>query len=395
MIPSDCQVLVVGAGPAGGATACKLAELGLHVLVVDAKPFPRPKVCGGCLNGRSIASLKQLGVLDQLIQRGAIEVNQLRLVCRGNSLIAPLPPTLAVRRETMDDVVIQKAISRGAVFLPGISAHVEGGADSSLETRAVQLRSSTGSSTLRASIVVCADGLGHPSLTRVGSDPSNGLRCVVRSDSRVGLQALLPLEASEKNFPEFPAGRLTMVAGTDGYVGLTQVDGGFLNIAAAVSRKALSEKIGSGEPSFVIKRLIAEAGLSLPASLEGLRWTGTPALTQTSTCVALRRIFLVGDACGYVEPFTGEGMAWALAGAEALAPIVRLGCEAWSDELIDQWQSHVEQQIRSRQWMCHQLANLLRRPRLTRWVLALCQFMPMLPRYAIQIISGPGDHVCA
>ena len=64
-------------------------------------------------------------------------------------------------------------------------------------------------------------------------------------------------------------------------------------------------------------------------------WKGTPELTRRPVRLGAERLFAVGDAGGYVEPFTGEGVLWALSGARALAPLVARVAERWDPGLLD------------------------------------------------------------
>ena len=65
-LPSSCDVLVIGAGPAGSACAQQLAAAGLHVLLADQHDFPRDKICGDGLIPDSHAALRRLGVYDEV-----------------------------------------------------------------------------------------------------------------------------------------------------------------------------------------------------------------------------------------------------------------------------------------------------------------------------------------
>ena len=104
-----------------------------------------------------------------------------------------------------------------------------------------------------------------------------------------------------------------------GYVGIVRLEENKLDIAGAFDSEFVKSSGGLGPATAAI---LGEAGLPCPGSWISLPWKGTPALTRASARIADERLFLVGDAAGYVEPFTGEGMAWAVMSAAALAPIV-------------------------------------------------------------------------
>src|SRR4029077_7750493 len=96
-----------------------------------------------------------------------------------------------------------------------------------------------------------------------------------------------------------------------------------------------------------------------------------PPLTRRRPRLAGLRFFVLGDAAGYVEPFTGEGMAWALAAAVAVAPLADRAAVAWQPSLEREWERTSRQVVRHRQWTCRAAAAVLRRPWLTRAVVAL------------------------
>jgi flavin-dependent dehydrogenase len=94
--------------------------------------------------------------------------------------------------------------------------------------------------------------------------------------------------------------------------------------------------------------------------------------------VAGHRLFALGDATGYVEPFTGEGMAWALSSAVALAPLAEQAVRRWHPGLIAAWTRRHRRTVRHQQLTCHLLALVLRRPWLTAGLVGLLALAPGL-----------------
>ncbi len=381
------DALVIGAGIAGTATAIRLTMAGMEVLLVDAKAFPRAKVCGGCLNAKSLKQLDALGIRDAMDLTGAPAVTEIRMMCGSHEARWPMPPTRAISRETLDAILIRRAIELGVQFLSETTAHVEAPANGQevgqtgielTKSRRVKLKTrSGGAEVAKAHVVICADGLGHPSLRLLPE-----FRCHVRHDSRIGIQATF---AEDELVDAFPERLLTMVAGPSGYVGITRVEQSQLNMAAAINPKKLAHE---RRPEHLVRELLSRCRLPLPQSLSSATWTGTPPLTQQSGRVAGYRLFLVGDATGYIEPFTGEGMAWALAASEAVVPLACSARVEWSSSLAEQWPRVLKERIVKHQWICRLLAGLLRYPMLAGMTLELCRRMPSLPRKAMQSISG-------
>ncbi len=114
-------------------------------------------------------------------------------------------------------------------------------------------------------------------------------------------------------------------------------------------------------------------------------WHGTDLLTRRRRKISGQRLFVVGDACGYPEPLTGEGIAWALESAEAVAPLAISAIEQWSDELAVQWQQLHGRLVNRRHRKSRVIAYSLR-SRISRR--ALVQVVSLFPRLAAGIASN-------
>src|SRR5207237_8399470 len=131
-----------------------------------------------------------------------------------------------------------------------------------------------------------------------------------------------------------------------------------------------------GGPGHAAERILAEVGWPVPDHLAELPWRGTPALTRQTPRPAAERVMVLGDAAGYVEPFTGEGMAWALASARALTPLAVEAVGGWQPDLARRWQSLHRRLFGPRRRLCSAVTRLLRWPRLVRLVVGVLAWTP-------------------
>ena len=373
-------MVVIGAGVAGTATAIQTSKLGLQTLLVEAKAFPREKVCGGCLNQRAQAVLRRLGVLDELLARGACSLDKVEYRTPSLAIRWHLPPLVSVGRATLDGLLVENAIAGGAHFLPSTTAKIVAVQDQAHvekpPTRSVELRSpSQGAVTICSKVVIAADGL-----TR-SSQQNTDLRTKVADKGRIGVQFLVPSECIRMEEPN----QLTMIIGSEGYVGMCEIDGGRWDVAAAIDPKHLSNQT---RPSHVVENILRECSLPDIENIHEISSLATPSLTRTTSQSAQYRLFLVGDALGYIEPFTGEGMAWSLQTSELVLPFIERAYQGWSEDLIASWDRQLKISIRRRQWICRFLSAATRMPRTASLLLRLCDAVPpvrnMLIRGAVQ-----------
>ncbi|MBM4077144.1 MAG: FAD-binding protein, partial [Planctomycetes bacterium] len=141
-LSQDWDVVIIGAGIAGAASAIICSQLGLKTLLVEKQKFPREKVCGCCLNHRAIQMLDELNVLDRLNERGANPLNRIKFIYGGRSIQIPLRHSFALSRGALDEALVQTAVEHGCVFRDQVTARVVPQRES-IETSASNDRNST------------------------------------------------------------------------------------------------------------------------------------------------------------------------------------------------------------------------------------------------------------
>ena len=364
------DIVVIGAGVAGAAFAAHVAHPSRRVLLVERSQWPRPKVCGCCLNGAAVAPLQRLGLGDALYNAG-IQLNRVRILARSKTATLAVPSGIALSRLVLDELIVSRAIESGAEFLPGVAATIT--ASKSAQQWSVQLRTAHGVRTISANVVIAADGLCGSSL--------NGLdlfQPIVSPRAWFGVGGTLTGVTEES----CGNGAISMHVATHGYAGLVRLGSRTVNLAAAMNPDWTREV---GGPAQAIAAIINEArGEGASFDLGSAQLRGTGLLTRRRPIVSRPGLLVIGDASGYIEPFTGEGMAWALAGAEAAAGMVNAGLNA--SELATSWAHWHTSQLRSRQRTCTLIRELLRRPRLVSGVLSAIGTIPAAAQVASAIV---------
>jgi flavin-dependent dehydrogenase len=367
------DVVVIGAGPAGAVSARQLARQGMKTLLLDAKPYPRFKVCGGSLNSRALSVLRQCGLESVLHNCRGSHINEFHLIVGRQSELFHLPTGMAVSRATFDNLLARAALEAGATFIDYTQGIVRPQMHSG--RRDVTLRRHGEQVSIRARVVVCADGLSRSSVKLLDE---------FRSDTALGSRVGVGMVARDDG-AACPAGRITMVVTNEGYVGLTRIDERNISIAAALDPHLLR----NSPSEEVLLVTLARAGVLDSSLARPEAWQGTPPLTSRPNRVASERLFMVGDSSGYVEPFTGEGIAAALEGAVAVVPLAVEACAGWKPALAARWEETHRRVVYDKQTTCRRLAWVLRYPAATSGLLTLCRWFPPAARHVMDRVNHP------
>ncbi|HXH24320.1 MAG TPA: geranylgeranyl reductase family protein [Vicinamibacterales bacterium] len=166
-IPSTCDVLVIGAGPAGAAAACRLARTGLRVVLVDQHAFPRDKVCGDGLIGDALGALDTLGLSAAVAARAA-HATALQVYAPGGRSV-PLSGTFAcIPRLELDALLVDAAAEAGAsVAAPATAV---GAVDEGGRVRGARIVAGRREQRVEAAFTLLATGANPHVLTAFGLD---------------------------------------------------------------------------------------------------------------------------------------------------------------------------------------------------------------------------------
>ena len=314
---ADADVIVVGAGPGGSATAYHLAKHGVRVLLLEKTEFPREKVCGDGLTPRAVKQLVDMGV-DVSPEAGWLRNKGLRVIGGGLRLelnwpeLAYYPDFGLVRtRLDFDDILAKQAVKAGAILRTGhnvTSALLDGEG----RITGVNVKTPDGEQTLSAPLTIAADGVSGRLPTSLGvakrEDRPMGVavrryyRCPVKADDDY-LESWLELRSRDGGDKLLPGYGWIFGMG-DGRV---NVGLGVLNSSAAYGqtnyREMLLDWLAATPQDWGLCDEANADGKILGAALP-MGFNRTPHYT--------RGLMLVGDSGGMVNPFNGEGIAYAM-----------------------------------------------------------------------------------
>ncbi|HVP13621.1 MAG TPA: NAD(P)/FAD-dependent oxidoreductase [Phycisphaerae bacterium] len=323
---SEFDVATIGAGPAGSAAAVELARAGRRVVVFEKRLFPREKVCGGCLSGSAVARLRALAGPDQHLP--GVEARSITFVIGVHRLACdPQGATRIVFRAELDEWLANLAAAAGAEVRYGRAAGLERGDDGwEVVVDGVNVHAGT---------ILAACGLSTMP-RRLG---------IVGKTVKRRMIAQQWVQPSTQGLPALGCVEMHWLRG--GYVGLAS-PAADRSVVAIAADAPMDPREGAWAR---LRRLNPGAALwsSLPLDaprLYGARGAaGFPWLPRR---LGADNVLLIGDAAGYVEPFTGEGMAQAMCSASCAARAVLGGGEVLRDYTALMRSSHRPAEARVR-----------------------------------------------
>jgi len=330
--PASCDVLVIGAGPAGSACALALARAGHDVLLADQHAFPRDKVCGDGLIPDTHAALRRLGVYDEVAAL-ALPVAHVRCVGPRGGYV-DVPGTLSVLpRRLLDHVLVRAAQRAGARLLAPLrfeaplldGDRVAGG----------RFRAGDARHEIAARWVVLATGAAPQPLVAAGL-------CERRTPSGIALRGYVRNEAMSGRIAQLQIVWHPRLRG--GYGWIFPAPGGLFNIGAGLTDSHVMQRNGKGRMQDLNLRHMLDdlcavyaparelmaggelqgdfKGAPLRCSLRGARWS-RPGL------------LVAGEAAGSTYAFSGEGIGKAMETGLLAAAALREQSQG-SDETVRQ-----------------------------------------------------------
>ena len=279
---------------------------------------------------------------------------------RGARLRLAIPAGYAISRTALDERLVHAATAAGATFLSATSAQL---LDCENSARLVALSSGTQQTTAAAELVLACDGLNGRLL-----DDQPGCGWNIAPDAWMGASA-----GVENSSFDAPAGVIAMHVAEGGYVGTVRLPGGGIHFAAAMDAGMCKLR---GGPIEAMRSILFATGAGDCRELASAKPRGTALLTRQRQRYGAQRVLTLGDSCAYIEPFTGEGMTWAIESAALLAQKLPRHLHHWAEQTPECWQKLHHAAFAPHQALCRAMRFVLHRPWLWSPALRLAHMLP-------------------
>jgi flavin-dependent dehydrogenase len=357
LMPSH-DVIIVGAAPAGSLAALVLARAGYRVALLERATFPRAKVCGNCINPTAWAIWEKLGLTESYCALPHQELTGFTVHCEGRTIYqyafrAPQRGPRAISRDVLDDWLRREAEAAGAAFFPDTTV-------TGLDASQGIVQTSRGEFSGR--LIFGADG--RNSLVARQS----GLMPAPRRCHRVAWQTSIPAPADLDNHAH-------MHVFEEGYFGYCR----YSPTQAVISMVLDSRR--TQDPLLLARRYFP----TLPEQ----SWLRMNPITRAEARIGSGHVWLLGDAARVVEPFTGEGISFALSTGllAAEAAVAGLAGNNLNSALAIYSRTH-RQLYRRRAWVNTLLRWMLVTPRQTVRVLRKMEQLPGIVSFFSQRVHA-------
>jgi flavin-dependent dehydrogenase len=376
------DVIIVGGGPAGCACGAVLARAGIKVAICEKAKFPRDKICGDCVNPASWGLLKIIGVSSELRALNLCRIDGVRLAgAKGVELAAPIGndperPFFAIKRRVFDALLLKNAAGEGAVVLEQTQA-TDIGWNRKWHV-VVRRNNAEDTGILTSDFLVGADG--RNSLVARKLDKARDHRGKWLNGRNARLR--VGIQWHTKNQPQIGS-MIELFLFDSGYCGVVNVDGEQANIAMVVDAE-LAKLAGKNFTKFlratVFENAAAAKTLTAVSPLGNISTTFPiePIVRSLRHPHAILNAMLIGDAQCTVEPFTGQGIYFALQnGVRAAGELIaRFHAEARLGDFS----------FRNRFWVNQIYSPILRSKALAEGLISLGARFPGLVPWALKTV---------
>ena len=393
----DADVIVVGAGPSGATTAYHLAQAGVNVLMLEKARFPRDKVCGDGLTPRAVKSLVAMGV-DVSPEAGWLRNKGLRVIGAGMRLELPWPELgsypgygLVRPRSSLDETLARRAQAAGAKLLEGVT--VTGAVlDDHGVIKGVKTRTGNNDPerSMLAPIVVAADGNSSRLAVSMG--------LAKRDDRPLGV-AVRTYYKSPRHDDDYLESWLDLWDGDrllPGYGWIFGMGDGTSNVGLGLLNT--SEAFRNTDYRSLLRRWLKsmpeEWGYIEENQTEPVRGAALP-MAFNRTPHYYRGLLLAGDAAGMVNPFNGEGIAYAMESGEILARViaqaVARSTRAERERVLRSYPVALQQSYGGYYTLGRLFVQLIGKPKLMRYATKHGMSRPALMRFALKLMANLTD----
>lgn len=354
------DVIVVGAGPAGGAAAAELASQGLHVLLVDRAKFPREKVCGDGLVPEAMEALARLGIAEEIRSHG-FSMPGYVLVSPSGSSVQLDSEVVVLQRRALDALISANAIARGAVFAQAEFESVSPCGDG-------DLLCTLGDKSFRCRVLIAAPGADLSSFRSLGLSP--------RFNKPEGV-AIRRYYRSSRG-PDRPYFFLRE-AFLPGYAWIFPLGDNYYNVGCGrflSANKKFDTSLSAAFDEFlredpVAKELVAATQETTPLRGASLR-CGMP----TTEYAQHDRVLLVGEAIGTTIPGWGEGVSKAMETGLLAAEVTAAAFKANDFSRLKEYRERLAREIKPEISKHSRVTNFFNRAWTANFLVGLARVMP-------------------
>lgn len=377
LYPYTTEVLIAGAGPAGVSTSVFLAKEKIHHFIIDKAVFPRDKVCGDAMSGKSVGMLKRMTTDWQ--QQFLTDKNK-AVVCAGIQFIAPDnscldipfqqtnniindPPGFVSRRIDFDNTLAGLIDPHYATFLTGtLLEDIESTNDGLIVT----IRQNGEQKKIFTKIIIGAEGRSSTVAKKLAHhcmEPAHysaGIRAYYQNVSGLHASNYIELHFLKELQP--------------GYLWIFPLANGAANVGVGMLSKSVSAK------KINLKQLMQDAIRAHPnikerfanATMEGnIQGWGLPLGSKKRT-LSGNRFLLTGDAGSLIDPFTGEGIGNAMVSGLVASRVIKKALDAnnFSAAFLQQYDTGLYKKLWTELKLSHYLQVLSSKPKLFNFVVS-------------------------